>query len=62
MLQYVETIFPSVESLRSSLQDEVYFMGFGAVGVTNNSRHRGHHLRFYQELESRLRPREIVIA
>ena len=28
MLQYLETIFPSVESLWSSLQDEVYFMGY----------------------------------
>ena len=30
MLQYFETILPSVE--RSSLQDEVYFMGGGAAG------------------------------
>ena len=32
MLQYFETILPSVESLSSSLQDEVYFMGGGAAG------------------------------
>ena len=32
MLQYFETILPSVESLWYSLQDEVYFMGGGAVG------------------------------
>ena len=32
MLQYFETILPSVENLRSSLKDEVYFMGDGAVG------------------------------
>ena len=32
MLQYFETILPSVESLWSSLQDEVYFMGGGAAG------------------------------
>ena len=32
MLQYFETILPSVESLWSSLQDEVYFMGSGAAG------------------------------
>ena len=31
-LQYFETILPSVESLWSSLQDEVYFMGGGAAG------------------------------
>ena len=32
MLQYDETILPSVESLWSSLQDEVYFVGDGAAG------------------------------
>ena len=32
MLQYFETILPSVESLWSSQQDEVYFMGGGATG------------------------------
>ena len=32
MLQYFETILPSVESLCSSLQDEVYFMGGSAAG------------------------------
>ena len=32
MLQYFETILPLVESILSSLQDEVYFMGVGAVG------------------------------
>ena len=32
MLQYFETILPSVESLCSSQQDEVYFMGGGAAG------------------------------
>ena len=31
MLQYFETILPSVESLGSSQQDEVYFMGGGAA-------------------------------
>ena len=31
-LQYFETILPSVESLWSSLEDEVYFMGGGAAG------------------------------
>ena len=43
-LPYFETILPSAESLWSSLQDEVYFMGGG--------RWR-HHLGFYQELEIR---------
>ena len=32
MLQYFETILPSVESLWSSLQDEVYFIGGGGAG------------------------------
>ena len=32
MLQYFETILPSVKSLWSSLQGEVYFMGGGAAG------------------------------
>ena len=32
MLQYLEAILPSVESLRSSQQDEVYFMGGDATG------------------------------
>ena len=31
MLQYFETISPSVKSLWSSLRDEVYFMGGGAA-------------------------------
>ena len=29
--------------------------------VTNNGRHLGDHLGFYQELEIRLKPREMVI-
>ena len=32
MLQYFETILPLVESLWSSLRDEVYFIGGGAAG------------------------------
>ena len=32
MLEYSETILPSVESLWSSLQDKVYFMGGGTTG------------------------------
>ena len=31
MLQYLETIFPSVESLWTSLQDKVYFIGGDAA-------------------------------
>ena len=32
LVQYFETILPSEESLWSSLQDEVYFMGGGTAG------------------------------
>ena len=32
-----------------------------ACDVTNNGRHLGPHLGFYQELEIRLKPREMVI-
>ena len=32
MLHYSETILPSLESLSSSQQDEVYFMCGGAAG------------------------------
>ena len=31
-----------------------------ACDVTNNGRHLGRHLGFYQELENRLKPREMV--
>jgi len=31
-----------------------------ACRVTNNGRHRGRHLGFYQELEIRFKPREMV--
>ena len=33
----------------------------GACDVTNNGRHLSHDLGFYQELEIRLKPREMVI-
>ena len=32
-----------------------------AYGVTNNGRHLGRHIGFYQELEIRLKPGEMVI-
>ena len=32
-----------------------------ACDITNNGRHLSHHLGFYQELEIRLKPREMVI-
>ena len=58
-MQYFETIFPLVEK-----QDDV-ILGVVALleacDVTNNGRHLGRHLGFYQELEIRLKPREMVI-
>ena len=32
-----------------------------ACDVTNNGRHLGRHLGFYQELKNRLKPQEMVI-
>ena len=32
-----------------------------ACDVTNNGRHLSHHLGFYEELEIRLKPQEMVI-
>ena len=32
-----------------------------ACDVTKNGRHLGRHLRFYQELEIRLKPQEMVV-
>ena len=42
----------------------VYFRGVAqleACDVTNNGRHLGCHLGFYQELEIRLKPREMLL-
>ena len=65
MLQYFETILPLVERLWSSWQDCRYISWvlalLEACDVTNNGLHLGCHLGFYQELEIRLKPREIVI-
>ena len=67
MLQYFKTILRSVESLWSSQQDELYLMGGGAArGLWRHQqwhgRHLGRHLGFYQELEIRLKPQEIIIV
>ena len=61
MLPYFKTILPSEQSLWSSLQDEVYFMGGGTAGGGCDVNNNGRHLGFYQELEIRLKPREMVI-
>ena len=60
MLKYIETIY-----LERKAFDLLYKMRYnlwmvallGSCDVTNNSRHLG----FYQELEIRLKPREMVI-
>jgi len=63
MLQYLEAILPSVENLWSSQQDEVYFIGGGATGGLWRPQQwsLGRHLGFYQDLEIRLKPQEMVI-
>ena len=45
MLQYFETILPSVESLLSSLQDEVYLWVVALLEVCDLTKH-GRHLGF----------------
>ena len=63
MLQYFETILPLVDLAFDVLNKMKYIlqvMGYWRP-VTNNSRHLGWPLGFYQELEIRLKPQEIVI-
>ena len=61
MLQYFKTILPFVESLNKMR----YILGvvvlLEACDVINNGRHLGRHLGFYQEVEIRLKPPEMVI-
>ena len=61
-LQYFKTISPLVESLESELLNKMRYILRVVVllvpcDVTNN----GRHLEFYQEVEIRLKPREMVI-
>ena len=71
MLQYFETILPleAVKWKAFDLLNKMRYLSWvvallEACDVTNNGRHLGrhpgHHLGFYQELEIRLKPREIV--
>ena len=64
MLQYFETILPLLECL-DVLNKMRYILWVVALpeacDVTNNGRHLGRHLGFYQELEIRLKPQEMVI-
>ena len=62
MLQHIETILLLVESLCHDLLNKMKYILWvvallEACDVTNNGRHLG----FYQELEIRLKPREMVI-
>ena len=61
MLKFSETILPSVELASDLLNKMRYILWMvallGACDVTDNGRHLG----FYQELEIRLKPREMVI-
>ena len=62
MLQHIETILLLVESLCRDLLNKMKYILWvvallEACDVTNNGRHLG----FYQELEIRLKPREMVI-
>ena len=64
MLQYFETILPLVESfdLLTKMRYILWVVALlEACDVTNIGRHLGHHLGFYQELEIRFKPREMVI-
>ena len=57
MLQYFETILPSVENwkpfdLHSNMRYILWVMALlEACDVANNGRHLGSHLAFYKELE-----------
>ena len=58
MLQYFETIFPSVEGLYFDILYKLRYISWvvsllGACDVTNNGRHLGRHHRFYQDLKIR---------
>ena len=62
MLQHIETILLLVESLCRDLLNKMKYILWvvallEACDVTSNGRHLG----FYQELEIRLKPREMVI-
>ena len=62
VLQHIETILLLVESLCRDLLNKMKYILWvvallEACDVTNNGRHLG----FYQELEIRLKPREMVI-
>ena len=61
--QYFENVLLSSERLWSSRQDKLYFTGSGAAWYLwrHQGRLLGRHLGFCQELETRLKQRELVI-
>ena len=63
MLQYFETIFPAVDlDLLNKMRHILWVVALlEACDVTNNGRHLGCHLGFYQEFKISLRPQERVI-
>ena len=64
VLQYFETILPLVESfdLLNKMRYILWVVALlEACDVANNGRHLGRHIGFYQELEIRLKPGEMVI-
>ena len=65
MLQYFETFLPLVKSF-DLLNKVRYILWVVALledcDVTKNGRHLGRRLEFYQEVEIRLKPREMVLS
>ena len=64
MSQYFETILPLVKAF-DGLKKMRCILGvlalLKAYDVTKNGFHLGRHLGFYQELEIRLKPQEMII-
>ena len=58
ILQYFETNLPSEESdLPKKMRYILWMVALEACDVSNDGRHLGRHLRFYQELEIMSKPR-----
>ena len=63
-MQYFQTIWSLVESfdLLNKMRYILWVVALlGACDNANNGHHLGRHLEFYQELEIRLKPQEMVI-
>ena len=62
MLQYLETIQSKAFDLLNKMRYILWVVALlEACDVTNSGGNLGRHLGFYQELEIRLKPREMVI-